>query len=81
MIQNVKSLNNEAYKTYGPNVNKNKIAISNIISFLLALFFTTLMVITLNFIPANILTGSIIGTISVLAYVIITNKIFSNIFK
>jgi hypothetical protein len=81
MIQNVKDLNNEAYKTYGMNVNKNKIALSNIISFLLAIVFTTLMVMTLKVIPANIFTGSIIGTVSVLAYVIITNKIFSKIFK
>jgi hypothetical protein len=63
------------------NVNKNKIALSNVISFLLAIVFTTLMVMTLKVVPVNIFTGSIIGTVSVLAYVIITNKIFSKIFK
>ena len=79
MIQNVKDLNNEAYKTYGMNVNKNKIALSNVISFLP--FNSLNKVLNLKVVPVNVFTGSIIGTVSVLAYVIITNKIFSKIFK
>lgn len=67
---------------YNPNTeNKFKIAISNLLAFLLAAVFTITMLKVLTIAPQNIILFSIVGIIFVGVYVNLTIFLFKRIFK
>lgn len=67
---------------YNPTTtNKFKIAISNLLAFILAIFFIIIMTKLLILVNANILKAIIICSVIMISYVGITNKIFKFIFK